>query len=261
MSDPFDTKGCTALITGASRGLGAALVQGFLDAGAARIYAGGRERPEASRWHGVDRVVPLQLAIDNPEQVRAAAQRAADIDLLINNAGIDLRAPLLGEPTLETARREMEVNFFGPLNMCRSFADALRRRRGALVNVLSLAALANMPAVGSYSASKAAARSMTQGLRAELAPSGVRVFAVYPGAYDTDMAVGFKGEKNPPSLFVAAVIAALRSGAPQDIFPDETGKGMEHLMLTDPRELERLCGAIMPSSEFGRDGRGNLHGH
>lgn len=261
MAMKFEFDGCKALVTGSARGLGAALVQGLLDAGAACVYAGARQEPAASRWARTDRVVPLKLSIDRPEEVAAAARRASDIDLLVNVAGVDLRSTLLDEPTLDNARREMEVNYFGPLGMCREFADILKRNHGALVNVLSLASLANIPAVGSYSASKAAARSLTQGVRALLAADGVPVYAVYPGAYDTDMAVGFTGHKNPPSLFVDAVLGALRSGGPLEIFPDETGKAMERLLLTDPRELERQCGEIMPGPGFGREGRGAAQGH
>jgi NAD(P)-dependent dehydrogenase (short-subunit alcohol dehydrogenase family) len=260
MTIHLQVQGCTALVTGASRGLGKAMVEGLLAGGAALVYAGGREAPEASRWANTDRVVPLQLSIENLDHVNAAVDSAQNINLLVNNAGVEFRAPLLGEPNLDYARREMEVNYFGPLNMCRAFAPALRRNHGAIVNILSLAALANIPAVGSYSASKAAARSMTQGIRAQLRPDGVPVYAVYPGSYDTDMAVGFQGELNPPSLLVDTVLCALADGAPLEIFPDSTGKFMEQLLLTDPYELERQCGLYMPDDSFGRVGRAEAGG-
>ncbi len=260
MAFPLQLQGCTALVTGASRGLGKAMVEGLLAAGAARVYAGGREAPAESRWANTDGVVPLQLSIENLEHVSAAVDRAGNINLLVNNAGVEFRAPLLGEPNLDYARREMEVNYFGPLNLCRGFAPALRANHGAIVNILSLAALANIPAVGSYSASKAAARSMTQGIRAQLQPHGVPVYAVYPGAYDTDMAVGFQGDLNPPALLVDAVLRALEDGAPLEIYPDATGKFLQQLLLTDPYELERQCGLYLPDDSFGRVGRAEAGG-
>lgn len=257
----FDVSGCTAFVTGSARGLGAAMVEGLLKAGATKVYAGVRGDPSQSRWAGRDGVVPVLMSIDNPPQVQAVADRAGDISLLVNVAGVELRSPLLSESNLDNARREMEINYFGPLTVCRAFAPILRRNRGALVNTLSAAALANMPAVGSYSASKSAARSMTQGLRGELGVDDVPVYGVFPGPFDTDMAVGYTGHKYPPSMFAEAVIKALAEGAPGDIFPDPESQHLAGLMLNDFYELERVCGAMLPSPDFGREGRGDAQGH
>ena len=177
--------GSTALVTGANRGLGKALVRALLAAGCAKVYAGARNIAGAVP-EGV--VQPFQLDITSAEQVAAAAAQCQDVDILINNAGVAAFTPALAAPTLDNARLEMETNYLGTLAMCRAFAPILKQNGGgALVNMLSVVSWFNVPMQGTYCASKAAEWSLTRAVRFELRAQGTLVVAVYAGYIDTDM--------------------------------------------------------------------------
>jgi NAD(P)-dependent dehydrogenase (short-subunit alcohol dehydrogenase family) len=231
---------CRPLITGAGRGLGRAFVEEFLDAGVPVIYAGCRSQAHRAELAALDtRVHPVLLDTTVAERVQAAVAEAADMTVLVNNAGVERNIGLLEAATLDDARAEMEANYFGPLAMVRAFAPRLAAVRGAIVNVLSVASLTNVPDLGSYSASKAAAHSMTQGIRANLGPLGVRIIAVYPGVYDTDMAwhVSDPSHLNPPRLLTGTVRAALFEGGPDDLFPDALSQTVGRMSRQDPDGL------------------------
>lgn len=181
----------TILITGANRGIGRALVEEALKRGAKRVCAGTR----GALQHPDKRVTPLTLDVTNAAQIRRAVGEIDSLDVLINNAGIviydDLSKP-------EVIEQHLAVNFFGPLNVTRAFLPLLKRSKGAIVNNLSLAALAALPMIPAYSISKAAVSNLTQALRALLAGQGVAVHAVFLGPIDTDMNRGFDIPKAPP---------------------------------------------------------------
>ena len=162
MSNHTTMAGAVALVTGANRGIGAAFVQGLLDAGARRVYAAARNRQTLATLAQRDsRVIPVALDITDDSSVQAAAAQLIDIDLLVNNAGAELGARLIGALDLSAARQEMEVNYFGLLRMSRAFAPILAANGGGtLINVLSILAPVASPAAGSYSASKASALSV-----------------------------------------------------------------------------------------------------
>ena len=235
--------GTIALVSGANRGIGRALVEALLERGAAKVYATAR-RPEAladlaARFG--DRVVPLRLDVTQPDDIRAVAARATDVRLLINNAGI--LAKLGGEFTdktwIQAARDEFEVNVLGAWSLTQAFAPALQREPGATVaNISSVAGLAAFAAAASYSASKAALRSLTQATRAALGPHGVNVAAVYPGPIDTDMARSFETAKASPSAAAHAILDGIEAGQ-EDIFPDPTARQAGELFMRDPKALER----------------------
>jgi len=244
------TNGSVVLVTGANRGLGRALVEAAIARGAKRVYAAARDPKtlddlaRASR----DRIVPVQLDITNAESLAAAAKQAGDVTLLVNNAGVLASASVLASTDAAVAR-EFETNFFGTLAAMRAFAPALERAAAsggsaAIVNVLSIVSVANMPAIGGYSAAKAAAFSVTQALRAELGKKGVRVHAALPGAIDTDMVRDFAMPKTSP----AAVAAGILDGVERDedeILPDPQSKDMFALFRRDPKELERQLAASL----------------
>ena len=228
--------GTTALVTGANRGIGAALVDAFLAAGASRVYAATRNPDVVSKD---PRVIPVGLDITDPEQVSYAASAAEDVRILVNNAGIALFQPLLESQSAAAVQREMEVNFFGTLAMSRAFAPVLGRNGGgAIVNILSILSRVALPRAASYSASKAAAYSLTQSLRAELASQGTLVIGVMPGFVDTDMAKGVTGPKLSTEAVASAVMEeALRSGT-EDVYPGPAADIAARLQQ-DPKSVER----------------------
>src|SRR6267154_6094623 len=162
------------VVTGGSRGIGQALVEEALRRGAKRVYAGTRQ-PLA---HLDRRVTALTLDVSNAAQTQGAVERVESLDILINNAGLGLYDDLSDRAALE---RHLAVNLFGTYGVTQAFLPLLTRSRGAIVNVLSVAALATLPIVPSYSISKAAAFSLSQSLRALLAGRGVKVHAVLAG--------------------------------------------------------------------------------
>lgn len=201
-------EGCVAFVSGANRGVGACFVEKLLEQGARKVYAGARDI-RALGSHD-PRMVPVELDITNAEHVARAAAFAEDANLLVNNAGINRLEPALAAADPSAAREEMEVNYFGTLNMIRAFAPSLRLSGGAIINVSSILARIALPSMASLCASKAAALRMTEGVRAELAPHGVRVLSILPGAIDTDMSRDFPPPKIPAAEVVQAVFAALR---------------------------------------------------
>lgn len=201
-------EGCVAFVSGANRGVGACFVEKLLEQGARKVYAGVREI--GLLGSSDSRIVPIELDITNSDQVVRAAALADDATLLINNAGINRIEPALAANDPDAARVEMEVNYFGTLNMIRAFAPALKLSGGAIINMLSILARVALPPMASLSASKAAALRMTEGVRAELAPYDVRVLSILPGVIDTDMSRHVPSPKISASEVVDAVFAALR---------------------------------------------------
>jgi len=206
------------LITGANRGIGAALVEEALLRGAKRIYAGTR----GPLLHSDPRVVPLLLDVTDTEQIAAAVATIGTLDILINNAGVALYDDLSDPSVLD---RHLAVNLFGTYNLSRAFLPALVRSRGAIVNNLSILALAAFPPIASYSVSKAAAFSLTQSLRAFLAGKGVRVQAILTGPVDTDMNRGLDIPKAPPAVAARAIFDGIE-GEEEEIFPDPVSAAM-----------------------------------
>ncbi len=196
--------------------------------GAASVVAGMRDPGKAPVWEVDDgRVHVARLDITDDESVLSVAGDH-DIDLLINNAGIWGPIGLLAAPDLTTARLEMETNFFGTLRMCRAFVPTLRRSQGCIVNVLSIGALASVPLAGSYAASKAAALSLTQALRAELADDGVCVHAVIAGKIASDMARGREQSAAPPADVATAILDGVEQGDFM-IYPDPQSQHIRQL--------------------------------
>jgi NAD(P)-dependent dehydrogenase (short-subunit alcohol dehydrogenase family) len=195
----------TILITGANRGIGRALVDEALRRGAKKVYAGTRQ-PFA---HSDGRVTPLTLDVTNTAQIQDAVERVESLDILINNAGLALYDDLSDRAALE---QSLAVNLYGPYGVTLAFLSLLTRSRGAIVNVLSLAAVAAVPFSPAYSISKAAAFSLAQSLRALLAGRGVRVHVVLPGPVDTDMSRGLNIPKASPASVARAIFDGVENG-------------------------------------------------
>jgi NAD(P)-dependent dehydrogenase (short-subunit alcohol dehydrogenase family) len=204
----------TVLITGANRGIGRALVDEALERGAKRVYAAVR----GDFKHADERVTPVKLDVTNAAQIQQAASQIQALDVLINNAGIALYDDLNSPQALE---QQLAVNLFGPFNVTRAFLPQLRRSKGAILNNVSLAALAALPVIPGYSISKAAAFNLTQSTRALLAADGVTVHAVVLGPVDTDMNRGFDVPKVSTAVAARGIFNGLEKGE-EDIFPDPT---------------------------------------
>lgn len=244
----FPITGRTALVTGANRGIGEALVEALLAAGATKVYAAARRRsdldPLVARHAG--RVIPLQLDVTRPDDITAAVAATPDVELLINNAGVasHMGGDFTDVQWIAAGRAEMDVNYFGTLAVSQAYAPVLARNGGgALVNLASVASLANFPMLLAYSASKAAVHSLTQGTRVLLQGQGTQVFGVYPGPIDTRMAEDIPMEKTSPSDAARAIVQGIERGT-EEIFPDVVSVGLGGAYLSDPKALERQVAAM-----------------
>src|SRR5712691_11410510 len=230
--------GKAVLITGANRGIGRALVEEALSRGAKRVYAGTRQ----PMTHPDERVTPLTLDVTDAAQIQAAAGRVGSLDILINNAGLALYDNLGDRAALE---QQLAVNLFGTYGVTQAFLPLLTGSRGAIVNNLSLNALAPLPLIPAYSVSKAAAFSLTQSLRALLAGRGVRVHAVLTGIVDTEMSRGIDIPKASPASVARAIFDGVEKGE-EDIFPDPMSDTMaESWRSGAAKALERQYAALV----------------
>jgi NAD(P)-dependent dehydrogenase (short-subunit alcohol dehydrogenase family) len=231
-------EGKAVLVTGANRGLGQALVKEALRRGAKRVYAGTRQ----PLVHPDERVTPLTLDVTDPVQVQQAAEKVGLLDLLFNNAGVALPAELSDRAALE---RHLAVNLFGTWAVTEAFLPRLTRTGGAVVNVVSVAALAAVPVLPAYSISKAAAFSFSQSLRALLASRGVSVHAVMGGPIDTDMVRDLDIPKTSPEAVARGIFDGVEKGE-EEIFPDPMSETMAESWRTGPaKALERQNAALV----------------
>lgn len=212
-----------ALVTGANRGLGLAYARALLAAGARKVYAAARD-PDSVTEPGL---IPLRLDVTDPQQIAAAARSAGDVSLLINNAGIIQGQPLLAEGAADTLRRQFETNTLGVLEVARAFAPVLAANGGgALVNMLSVLSWVSLPGTAGYSASKAAAWAVTNGLRQELAAQNTLVIGVHAGYIDTDMVRSVEAPKARPEDIAAQVMQAIEQGR-FEVLADEISRSVK----------------------------------
>jgi NAD(P)-dependent dehydrogenase (short-subunit alcohol dehydrogenase family) len=237
-----------AFVTGANRGIGKAYVEALVQAGARRIYATARSIETLNEVVAIapDRIIPMALDVTNADQVTAAAQTAQDVTLLINNAGVIGSGGLFTANSVETAQWEMNTNYFGTLSMVRAFAPILQRNGGgAIVNIMSVVAVANAPVFGSYSASKAALNSLTQDIRAELATQGTQVVGVFPGPVDTAMTEGMPMDKVAPISVAIATLQAVETGL-EDVYPDPVSESVFAAIAEPLKAVEKQFAGWMP---------------
>jgi NAD(P)-dependent dehydrogenase (short-subunit alcohol dehydrogenase family) len=226
----MDLRNSVALVTGANRGLGLAFTKALLERGARKVYAGARD-PSTVTLPGV---IPVRLDVTHPEQVEALARETGDVTLLINNAGIFRGGSLLGADALRNAREELETNYLGPLVTSRAFAPILGRNGGgAIVNVLSVLSWVTLPGTASYSASKAAAWALTNGLRTELRPQHTQVLGLHVGYIDTDMVRGIDAAKSTPEEVVRQTLAALEADQ-DEILADDISRKVKQGLSPQP---------------------------
>lgn len=217
-------EGCVAIVTGANRGIGLGFVEELLSQGAARVYVGSRAFADAQAVADLhpDRLVAVELDVTKPDQVAAAAANCRDVTLVVNNAGLCTMERLYDTADRGAVRREMEVNFFGPLEMSRAFAPVMAANGGGtIINVLSAGGIVAVPDMGGYSPSKFASRAAGNCLRAELAPLGVHVTALIVGSVETRMAAHVKNmaQSKPVDIAKAGLWAASRGIDEHDTDP------------------------------------------
>lgn len=233
------------LVSGSNRGIGNSFVTQALEMGAKKVYATARDE---SKLTGLvakygDKVVSLTLNVTNQDEVTAAAAEAGDVEVLINNSGMGGGGPMVGNPNEAGQRMEMEVNYFGIIKMCDAFAPILKANGGgAIVNILSIAALSSFAFAPGYSASKAAGRSLTQALRAELTKQGTLVSGVFPGPVDTDMAKNLPMDKATPDSVVNHVYEEIAKGS-EDIYPDPFAVQFAAALQADFKAAEKANAA------------------
>ena len=225
--------GAVALVTGADRGLGRVFARELVSRGAARVYGAARN-PAAVTEPGV---TSIALDITDPARVAQVAHDCADVTVLVNNAGVMKASPFIGAPNLDAARLEMETNYFGTLSMCRAFAPVLAAGGGgAIVNMLSVSSFYTAPFDPSYSASKAAELSLTNGIRMELSQQGTLVVAVHASFIDTDMAAGIDAPKISPESVARQAFDAVEAGQ-IEVLADERSRFVKAAL---PRDHELI---------------------
>jgi NAD(P)-dependent dehydrogenase (short-subunit alcohol dehydrogenase family) len=224
----YDIKGKTALVTGANRGIGKAIVESFLNHGATKVYAAVRNLDSAAplvEKYG-DKVIPVQIDLAKPETLTAAAETMRDVQVVVNNAGVLKSSTPLSNDAIESLEFEMKINVYGLIRMAQAFAPILKANGGgAFVQLNSVASLKSFSNFATYSASKAAAYSITQALHELLGQQGTTVLSVHPGPIATDMAAaaGFNEIAEPPSLVAEGIVGALKTGN-FHLFPDSMAK-------------------------------------
>jgi NAD(P)-dependent dehydrogenase (short-subunit alcohol dehydrogenase family) len=231
-------KDTVALVTGANRGIGLAFTHELLARGARKVYAGARD-PSTVKQPGVE---VIRLDVTKPDQITAAAERADDVVLLINNAGIGQQGGFLAADSEQVARRQLETNFFGVLGMSKAFAPVLAAKGGgAILNVLSIASWVNAGQLAAYAASKSAAWSLTNSLRYELAPQKTQVLALHMGFVDTDLVSAIDVPKTSPAEIVKRALDALEAGLEEVLADERTRVTKQGLTAARPSYLPQVA--------------------
>ncbi len=236
----FDVNGKIALVTGANRGIGRAFIESLVKRGASKVYACARDADSFDSLAAIDNsiVEPVLLDVTRAEQIQALTTKVPELDLLINNAGVANACFFCADNAADIARLEMETNYYGPLNITTALLPALKRSKGSIVNISSIAGISNFPSLGPYSATKAALHSFTQGLRTELNAFDILVTGVYPGPIDTRMTEDFEMEKAPTSQVADRTLDGIAEGR-VEIFPDNFSEQMYAAFLNSPADLEK----------------------
>ncbi len=224
----INIQGKVALVTGANRGIGKATVESFLKHGASKVYLAVRNLDSVSQLvksHG-EKVQALHIDLEKPETIKSAAETANDVQVVVSNAGVLRTADTLSDDAEEAFNYELNINTFGLIRMAKAFIPVLEKNGGgAFVQLNSVASIKNFFGFSTYSASKAAAYSLTQGLRDSVAGKGINILSVHPGPIATDMAhdAGFTDQAEPVSSVSEGIVKALKSGD-FHLFPDATSE-------------------------------------
>lgn len=212
-------KDAVVLVTGANRGIGAALTKAFLEAGAAKVYAASRSAGSASHIGAV----PVTLDVTGPDAIRKAAEQYKDVTILVNNAGLFLTAGALDEKAEDAFTRQIETNVFGPVRLIRAFAPVLKANGGgAVVNLHSVLSWLTLDGSAPFSASKAAIWAFTNGIRSELKEQKTLVTGVHLAFADTDMTAGINAPKVSVAEVASKILAGIEADEPEVLVDDTT---------------------------------------
>jgi len=215
----MNLKNAVVFVTGANRGIGLSFAREALARGARKVYAAAREPASVT----LDGVVPIRLDVTEAAQIEAAAKACGDVTLLVNNAGIAQFGSFLEADAVESARRQIETNYFGPLLMTRAFAPILAQNGGGgVINVLSIASWVTRPALAVYASSKSATWGLTNGLRNDLRGQGTHVLGLHMGFVDTDMTKGIDQPKVSPDVVVQMTYDGLEAGLGEVLVDERT---------------------------------------
>jgi len=251
-SDPKFRK---VLVTDGMTRAGQAIARAVADAGAEIVWVGYAE-PWKRHGSGIDEIaklapvtlMPLDLT-DTRSVTELAGEIGGKVDIVINNAEVHRAFGIASRRGLDVARLEMDFNYLGLLRLAQELGPALKGRAAdgqasatAWVNVLSIFALSNFPPHGTYSASKAAALSLSQCLRAEMRPSGIRVINVFPGPIDDEWNQNLPPPKLAPGALANAIVRALRDGI-EDVYPGDVAQEWLERWRDNPKVLERELAA------------------
>lgn len=243
----LNIKGKIAFISGANRGIGKAIAEELISNGIKKIYAGARKLEsltELQEKYG-DKIIPIQLDVTNIESIKKAAESVDQLDILINNAGVFSVGKIFSDQANSSLEENLNVNVWGLINLSNALISKLKKEsETAIINISSIAGLGNMPMCSTYSVSKAAVHSITQGMRGELAGANTLVIGVYPGPIDTDMAADLEMDKDKPEIVAQNIINGLTNGT-EDVFPDALSKEIEGIYTTSPKSIEKAFSAYI----------------
>lgn len=246
-SDPKFRK---VLVTDGKSALGQAIVRALAKAGADIVWVGHAEPwkklPGVDDIRKLEQVTLVPLDLSNERSVsELAGEIGGKVDIVINNAEVHRTFGIGARSGTDAARAEMDINYFGLLRLAQQFGPALKARAAdgathavAWVNLLSVYAMCNYPPHGTFSASKAAAYSLAQCLRAEMRPAGIRVLNVFPGPIDDEWNQNVPPPKLAPSALATAIVRALRDGV-EDLYPGEVAQEWRERWRENPQVLER----------------------
>jgi len=240
-------EGKIALVSGANRGIGKSIVLALLESGVSKVYAGARN---VNSLDGLvveygERLVPVELDVTKQSTIDALAKKVGSIDILVNNAGVFSIGKIFSDTANSSLKENFDVNVWGVINLTRAFQKSIQKEsQTAVVNISSVAGLANMPMAATYSISKAAVHSITQGIRGELVDNNALVIGVYPGPIDTEMAADLQMEKDTPEKVANAIVNALKEGV-EDVFPDVMSVEIGGFYASNPKGVEQQFGTFV----------------
>ncbi|MGY6648278.1 SDR family NAD(P)-dependent oxidoreductase [Wenyingzhuangia sp. IMCC45574] len=239
-------EGKTAFVSGANRGIGKAITEELLNNGIEKLYAGARNTTTLAplvATYGA-KVIPVELDVTSKASIEKATSAIDTLDILVNNAGVFSIGKVFSDEAETSLEENFNVNVWGVLHLSKALISLLKKEEEtAIVNISSVAGLANMPMCATYSVSKAAVHSITQAMRGELVDTNTLVMGVYPGPIDTDMAADLEMPKGNTKDLAVDVVNGLMNGS-EDVYPDAMAKEVGSTYAENPKAIEQSFGTF-----------------